>query len=59
MPKEINLVIKRVRGQKTEYLRHEGHEHFWTQKREDAMVYSRIDVAQALAEKKIGIVQPI
>lgn len=47
------LVIKRD-GERVKFLRHEGHQHFWTQDRTAAMEYTKIDVAQALAAKERG-----
>lgn len=33
------------------YLVHEGHAHRWSSNKEDGMLYSKIEVAQALAAK--------
>lgn len=46
-------IIKRS-GAKVEYLRHEGHSHYWTTKKEDAMVYTRLSVAVELCKQKFG-----
>jgi hypothetical protein len=45
-------LVKNLKGQ---YLRHEGHLHFWGP-RCDAMEYSRADVAAGLARLYDGIV---
>lgn len=59
MPKELQLIIKRIRGQKTEYVRHEGHQHFWTERIDEAMVYTNQQVAAELANKLIGVVHTL
>jgi hypothetical protein len=52
------IIIKRD-GKATKFLRHEGCLHFWTLDRSEAMEYTRLDVAQALASKMGGEVQSI
>lgn len=47
------LVIKRD-GERVKFLKHEGHMHYWTTQRDEAMEYTKIDVAQALASKERG-----
>lgn len=42
------IVIKRD-GERVKFLRHEGCKHYWTLQRTEAMEYTKIDVAQALA----------
>lgn len=53
------IIVKTISGEKGKFLRHEGHKHLWTQNRGDAMEYTRLDVAQALADQQSGQVQPI
>lgn len=57
--KESRYIIIKKDGAALKFLRHEGHNHFWSQNRSEAMEYTRIDVAQALAEKMKGEVQAI
>lgn len=52
------VVIKRD-GSKVKFLRHEGHAQYWSQDRSDAMEYTKIEVAQALATKHNGEVQAV
>ncbi len=54
----MNYIIIKMEGMSTKYLRHEGHQHFWTFIRSEAMEYSKLDVAQGLAEKMKGVVSP-
>ena len=54
--KPTEFIICRQSAGKHEYLRHEGHAHFWTTRRDEAMIYTRQDVAQALADKYQGVV---
>lgn len=60
MNKEGNqfIIIKRD-GATVKFLRHEGHNHYWTLLRTEAMEYTNLDVAQALAAKYHGEVQAI
>lgn len=47
------IIIKRTPG-KVQFLRHEGHEQYWSNDRTDAMEYTRRDVAEKLAVKHGG-----
>jgi hypothetical protein len=48
-----NIITRQV-GSKVEYLMHLGHTHQWTTDRSLAMVYTKSDVADKLAEKMGG-----
>lgn len=50
------IIIKRD-GANVKFLRHEGHNHYWTQNRTEAMEYTKLEVAQALADQKGGKVE--
>lgn len=52
--KESAFIIIKRDGQNVKFLRHEGHKHYWTPNKSDAMEYSKIEVAQALAEQNKG-----
>ncbi len=52
------IVIKRD-GETVKFLRHEGHNHYWTLKRDEAMEYSKLETAEALAKKNGGEVAAI
>lgn len=58
MTKNQFIIIKRD-GETVKFLRHAGHDHYWTKDRTDAMEYTRLDVAQALASKMGGTVEAI
>lgn len=49
---EFRIVKKTDSGKR--WLAHEGHTHYWTADKSAAMVYSKIEVAQALAAQKGG-----
>jgi hypothetical protein len=49
------IIIKRD-GATAKFLRHEGHNHFWTLQRTEAMEYTKLEVAEALAKKNGGTV---
>ena len=38
---------------------HQGHSHFWTADKRLAMEYTKLDVAQALADLKFGKVESV
>jgi hypothetical protein len=48
-------VVKTKDGKR--YLIHEGHSHRWSSNKEDAMIYTKIEVAQALATKYSGEIE--
>lgn len=56
---ESTFIIVKRDGSSVKYLRHEGHNHYWSNERRDAMEYSKLEVAQALAEKNRGKVEAI
>jgi hypothetical protein len=53
------MIIIKVEEGKVQFLRHEGHNHFWTKNRTEAMEYTRRDIAQGLAEKYGGEVKDL
>lgn len=59
MPTESRFIVSKRDGERVKFLRHEGHGQFWSLERTDAMEYTKIAVAQALAEKHGGFVQAI
>lgn len=52
MNKEFRIL--RRNGGKVEYLRHEGHSHFWSRDINDAMIYTKLDLASELCRKVQG-----
>lgn len=48
------IITRQQQGSKVQFLMHMRHEHFWTEDRSLAMVYTKTDVADALAEKMGG-----
>lgn len=54
--RESKFIIVKRDGETTKFLKHEGHNHFWTLQRTEAMEYSKIAVAEALAKKNGGTV---
>lgn len=56
---EPKYIVIKVDGTQVKFLRHQGHGHYWSTQRIDAMEYTRMDVAQALAEKNGGKVEGI
>jgi hypothetical protein len=52
MSKEYRIM--RRSGSKVEWLRHQDCNHFWTQKKDEAMVYTDLGVATALCQQKTG-----
>jgi len=59
MPNECRFIIIKRDGDRVKFLRHEGHGQFWSLDRTDAMEYTKIEVANALAKKHNGCVQAI
>ena len=55
---EQEYIIIGHRDGMTVYLAHEGHSHKWTADRNSAMVYTKHEVAKALADKYVGVVGP-
>lgn len=51
---EKKFIITRQQGSKVEVLKHDGCKHLWTSDRSLAMVYTKTDVADALADKMGG-----
>lgn len=51
---EKRFIITRQQGTKVEFLMHIGHNHQFTTDRSLAMVYTKLDVAEKLAEQKGG-----
>lgn len=58
MPKESGFIVVRRKGSKAEFVMHAGHDHFWTQDFTQAMFYTRRDVAEGIANKMGGVVEP-
>jgi hypothetical protein len=54
MSKESRFNVVKGDGAERKYLRHEGHKHFWSTQKRDAMEYTKIEVAQALANQNGG-----
>lgn len=54
--KENRFVIVKRDGATAKFLRHEGHNQYWTLQRDEAMEYTKIDVAEALAKQNGGTV---
>ena len=54
--KESRFIITKRDGATTKFLKHEGHNHFWTLQRYEAMEYTKIEVAEALAKQNHGTV---
>lgn len=50
------IVIKRD-GATVKFIRHEGHKHYWTLQRTEAMEYTKIEVAQGIANAMGGKVE--
>lgn len=59
MSKENRYIVIKKDGERVKFLRHEGHNHYWSQQRTEAMEYTKIDVAQALAQMHGGEVAGI
>ena len=57
--KEDRFIIVKRDGSKAQFLRHESHAQFWTPQRDEAMEYTRVAVAEALAKLHGGFVQVI
>lgn len=55
--KDSTFIITKRDGETVKFLRHEGHRHYWTLKRTEAMEYTKLDVAQALASQQGGKVE--
>lgn len=56
---EPKYIIIKQDGSQVKFVRHQGHQHYWSTQRTEAMEYTRMDVAQALAEKMGGKVEGI
>ena len=54
---ENRFIIIKQDGGTVKYLRHEGHGQYWTLHRDEAMEYTKIEVAEALAKKFGGSIQ--
>ena len=52
------IIIKRD-GEAVKFLRHEGHKHYWSPQRRDAMEYTKLEVAQELAQSNGGKVEAL
>jgi len=59
MNPENRFIITKRDGATVKFLKHEGHVHYWTMQRTEAMEYTKIDVAEALAKKQGGQVAAV
>lgn len=59
MQNESRFIVIKRDGERVKFLRHEGHKQYWSTDRTDAMEYTRIEVAQGLAEQHGGTLQAL
>lgn len=57
MAKESRFIVVKA-GEPKKFLRHEGHKQYWSQSPGDAMEYTKLEVAQGLADLHKGTVEP-
>jgi len=57
--KETRFIITRRKGDRVQFLAHQGHAHLWTNDRYLAMEYTKKFVAEELATKNDGTVQEL